>query len=289
MTFEEFSFAAHARDFDRHIRDSIPGRTDLDDMCVRLSQRFVQNDTTVVDIGCSTGALLRSIRDASQDRRRSVSYLGIDVESGFSEHWRARRARNVRFRICDARSFDGYENLSLACSLFTLQFIPERDRLSLLRRVCDGLIEGGALILAEKVYANDAKFQEMLRSIYYDFKRQNFSAEEILDKERSLRGQMNPWSEEQWLNAVHEAGFKVHRLWHNHLFVAWVVEKGASRRSAGIVPFRRRIERPNDRGLVTNPGTATIHPRREIIFTQDRALGPLLAARKRGRLIVGRK
>jgi tRNA (cmo5U34)-methyltransferase len=282
----DFSFAEHAGGFDQHIQDSIRGLDDLRDDCVAFSRYRVQSGTTVVDIGCSTGALLRSIRDANEPR--SVSYIGIDVEPKYDVHWRALRADNVRFEVRDARSFT-FENVSLACSIFTLQFIPERDRAGLLRRVCDGLIEGGALILAEKVYANDAKFQEMLRSIYYDFKRQNFSAEEILDKERSLRGQMNPWSEEQWLNALHEAGFKVHRLWHNHLFVAWVVEKGASRRSAGIVPFRRRIERPNDRGLVTNPGTATIHPRREIIFIQDRALGPLLAARKRGRLIVGRK
>jgi tRNA (cmo5U34)-methyltransferase len=236
MTFEEFSFAAHARDFDRHIRDSIPGRTDLDDMCVRLSQRFVQNDTTVVDIGCSTGALLRSIRDASQDRRRSVSYLGIDVESGFSEHWRARRARNVRFRICDARSFDGYENLSLACSLFTLQFIPERDRLSLLRRVCDGLIEGGALIIAEKVLANSAYFQDALTFDYYDFKRQSFSAQEILDKERSLRGQMVLWDEARLRGALRDAGFQlvVQDFWRSYFFVAMVATKGTPRPAANV-------------------------------------------------------
>jgi tRNA (cmo5U34)-methyltransferase len=239
MTVHDFSFAEHAHDFDRHIRDSIPGRTELYDMCVRLSQRLVQNDTTVIDIGCSTGTLLRAIRDANQDRRRSVSYLGIDVERGFSEHWRTRRARNVRFQICDARSFDGYENLSLACSLFTLQFIPERDRLSLLRRVCDGLIEGGALIIAEKVLANSARFQDALTFDYYDFKLQNFSAQEILDKERSLRGQMVLWDETRLRDALRDAGFQpaVQSFWRNYFFVAMVAMKGPPLTPLNVMPI----------------------------------------------------
>jgi tRNA (cmo5U34)-methyltransferase len=215
-----------------------------------------------------------------------VTYVGIDVAP--YEDWHARRASNVRFEVRDARSF-AFENVSLAYSLFTLQFIPTRDRPSLLRRIYDGLVEDGALIIAEKVYANDPEFHDMLRSVYYDFKRRSFTAEEIFNKEQMLRGQMNPWTEEEWLNALHEAGFKVNRLWHNHLFVAWVASKGTPRRPAGIMPVRRRIERPNDRGLVTNPGTAMIHPSREIIFIQDPALAPRLAAGKRGRLIVGRK
>lgn len=246
MTIYDFSFAAHARDFDQHIRNSIPGRTGLDEMCVRLSQRFVQNNTIVVDIGCSTGGLLRAIRDANQDRRRAVSYLGIDLERKFSEHWRARRARNVQFRVCDARSFDGYENLSLACSLFTLQFIPERDRLSLLRRICDGLIEGGALIIAEKVLANSAGFQDMLTFDYYDFKRQSFSAQEILDKERSLRGQMVLWDEARLRGALRDAGFQlvVQDFWRSYFFVAMVAMKGTPRSAANLMPIGIRNEFP---------------------------------------------
>jgi tRNA (cmo5U34)-methyltransferase len=272
----DFSFAAHARDFDQHIRDSIRGLDDLRTDCVRLSRYFVQSGTTVVDIGCSSGTLLRHSRDANEPSRPFVRYVGIDVEP--YDDWHARRAGNVRFEVRDARSFV-FKNVSLAYSTFTMQFIPERDRPSLLRRLADGLVEGGAIIIVEKVHANGAWFHDMLRSIYYDFKRQNFSAEEILDKEQSLRGQMNPWSEARWEGELHEAGFEVQRFWQNHLFVAWVARKGALRRSGGITPFRRRIERPKDRALVANPGTM-IRPSSEIIFIQDPAVVPLLSARK---------
>jgi tRNA (cmo5U34)-methyltransferase len=275
-------YAKHAGVFDQHIRNSIRGVDDLRDDCVDFSRYFVQSGTTVVDIGCSAGTLLRRTRDALEPSRPRVMYVGIDVEP--YDDWHARRASNVRFEVRDAQSFV-FENVSLAYSTFMMPFIPERDRSSLLRRMHDGLVEGGAFIIAEKIHANGAWSHDMLRSVYYDFKRQSFSAERILDKERRLRGQMNPWDEAQWEDALSEAGFESQRFWQNHLFVAWVAKKGTPRRSAGIIPFRRRIERPNDRGLVTNPGTMMIHPRREIIFIQDRALDPLLAARKRGRQI----
>jgi tRNA (cmo5U34)-methyltransferase len=276
----DFSFAAHAPAFDRHIRDSIRGLDDLHSDCIAFSRYFVQSGTTVVDIGCSTGSLLRTIRDANEPSRPFVEYVGIDLKPEYDIHWRARQAGNVRFEVRDAQSFM-FENASLAYSTFTMQFIPERDRSSLLRRINDGLVEGGALIIAEKVFANGAWSHDMLRSVYYDFKRQSFSDEQIHDKERSLRGQMNLWDEARWEDALSEAGFEFQRFWQNHLFVAWVARKGTPRRPAGIVPFRQGIERLNDRGLVTSPGTMTIRPSSEIIFIQDPALVPLLAARKR--------
>jgi tRNA (cmo5U34)-methyltransferase len=157
-----------------------------------------------------------------------VRYLGIDKERSFGAHWRKWRTRNVGCRVCDARSFEGFENLSFAYSLFTFGFIPERDRPDLLRRLHDGLNHGGLFIMAEKVFANSAYFQDILTFDYYDFKRRRFSAEEILDKERSLRGQMNRWTEAEWLNALFEAGFQpeqVHPVWQNHLFIAWMARK----------------------------------------------------------------
>jgi tRNA (cmo5U34)-methyltransferase len=235
MTFQHFSFADHAREFDSHIKASIRGIDDLRGDVVDLSRYHVQGGTTVVDIGCSEGTVLRAVRDANQDRW-PVSYLGIDVERGFRKHWRTRRARNIRFRICDARSFDGYENLSLVISLFTLQFIPANDRVPLLRRIYDGLIEGGALIIAEKVLANSTRFQEMLTTNYHGYKRRSFSADAILEKALGLRGMMDPWEEPRLLGALHAAGFRpdeVQPLWRQHgLFGAWMARRGAERHTS---------------------------------------------------------
>jgi tRNA (cmo5U34)-methyltransferase len=231
----QFSFADHARDFDSHIKASIRDIDGLRDDIVNLSRYHVQGGTNVVDIGCSEGTVLRAVRDANRATRPGVRYLGIDAEPSFGDHWRAHGADDLEFRVADARSHE-FENASLVISLFTLQFIPARDRVPLLRRIYDGLIEGGALIIAEKVLANSARFQEMLTTNYHGYKRRGFSADAILEKAFGLRGMMDPWEEPRLLGALHAAGFRpdeVQPLWRQHgLFGAWMARRGAERHTS---------------------------------------------------------
>jgi tRNA (cmo5U34)-methyltransferase len=231
MSFQQFSFADHAPNFDGHIRASIRGLDDLRDEVVNVSRYHVQSGTFVVDIGCSEGTVLRSVRDANRATRPGVRYLGIDVEPSFEPHWRRRTADDLEFRFADARSHR-FEDASLVISLFTLQFIPARDRVPLLRRVHDGLVDGGALIIAEKVLAGSARFQEILMINYYNHKLHAFSAGEILKKALDLRGMMDPWEETRLLDALRSAGFgpdDVQHLWRQHgLFGAWLARKGTS-------------------------------------------------------------
>jgi tRNA (cmo5U34)-methyltransferase len=224
----DFSFAEIAPDFDAHIDASIPGYGRLMWWCEKFSRRFVQNGTMVIDIGCSTGALLKRIRDANQPSRQSVHYLGIDIEKSFGQHWRERCQQNMRFEVQDALTFNGFENASLLVILFTLQFIPERQKIDLLRRVFDGLVEGGALIIAEKTLASCSALQELITFTYYDHKRQAFTAEQILNKESRLRGLMTPWTKAWLVETLHAAGFQaqdIESFWQEGPFIAYVGQK----------------------------------------------------------------
>ena len=160
-----------------------------------LSKRFVQEGSTVVDVGCSTGGLLSGI-ERHNSARRDVSYIGLDIESKFGDQWAALRRLNLNFEVADVRNFPGLLDMSYATSMFTLQFIPEPDKLAVVERIYKGLRPGGALLIAEKALASTARLQDALTFPYYDFKRKHFRPDEILDKERSLRGQMTLWSEE---------------------------------------------------------------------------------------------
>jgi tRNA (cmo5U34)-methyltransferase len=96
MTVADFSFAEHA-DFDAHIAASIPGYDQLGWWCEKLSRRFVQDGTRVVDVGCSTGSLLSRVRDGNRLSGRHAEFIGIDVDGSFEQHWRSLRAL-VRLR-----------------------------------------------------------------------------------------------------------------------------------------------------------------------------------------------
>ena len=169
MAVVDFSFRDHAKDFDSHIGRSIPGYHELVRTCIRLSRRFVQSGTTVVDVGCSTGHLLTSISEYNQSARSDVAYVGLDSVPDFDIHWGHSENQNVQFEICDARSYQGFKNVSLASSIFTIQFIPPRDKVPLLQRIFDGLVEGGALIIAEKTLADTSRLQDALAFPYHDY------------------------------------------------------------------------------------------------------------------------
>jgi tRNA (cmo5U34)-methyltransferase len=170
---------------------------------------------------------LSSIRDQNQKARRDVTYIGIDIEKAFGHHWRRLEIEGLHYEVRDARTFDGYKNLSLACALFAVQFIPPPDKLPLLRKLNDGLVTGGALIIAEKVFASTSRIQDALTFPYYDFKlRQGFKPKQILDKERQLRGQMTLWNEAELMSALQETGFReIETIWTNFPFVALVALK----------------------------------------------------------------
>ena len=54
---------------------------------------------------------------------------------------------------------------------------------------------GGAFVLFEKVRGPDARFQDILSQLYNEFKLRNgFSSEEIVEKTRSLKGVLEPFS-----------------------------------------------------------------------------------------------
>jgi tRNA (cmo5U34)-methyltransferase len=225
---KDFSFAEHAPAFQSHIGSSIPAYKDgLLPACVSLSRRFAQPGTQVLDIGCSTGHLLASIRRENQVARPDIQYVGIDIEPSFSVHWNRLRAKNLHFEVADARIYQGVVDLSLAFSLFTIQFLRPVDKLPLLKRIYDGLVEGGALFIAEKTLAETARLQDAMTFPYYDYKlKQGFSPAEILDKERSLRGKMTLWTEAELKAALGQVGFReIASIWQNYMFVGFLALK----------------------------------------------------------------
>jgi tRNA (cmo5U34)-methyltransferase len=223
-----FSFANFADGFDEHIDHSIRGYASLIEDCTELSQYFVEDGTTVCDIGCSTGRLLSEIRARNQARAPGARYVGFDIEPAFARHWQARAADNVRYVVQNALEYDGFASLSLATSIFTLQFLPERHRRDLCRKIFDGMVPGGGFIVAEKTFARAPKIQDMLTSLYLNYKRKHFPDDEILDKEKSLRDKMKPGRESDLIDMLTQVGFKsenIESFWKNHLFVALICVK----------------------------------------------------------------
>ena len=209
-----FSFDT-IEDFDDHIAKSIPNYHLLSSAIASLATFFVRPDTRIVDLGCSTGKLLESIQFNGEK-------VGIDI----SENLLPESKENITFIKKDLRAFDNFGQASFISSVFTLQFLPIEDRLGVLKAVYDSLITGGAFVWAEKVYEHDGQFERLLTSAHYDFKRQKFTAEEILDKEFDLRSIMTTNTSHENRFLAEEAGFESGtQFWKFYNFEAWVFIK----------------------------------------------------------------
>ncbi len=222
----DFSFAKHAHGFDPHIRDSIWALADFWKYATAISPRFIAANTRVYDCGTSSGSFLKSVYDDFSERRPGVTFHGIDIEPAFAEQWQKLKAPSLTYTVGDIRQIE-IERASLVISMFTVQFIPGPDKIPLLKRIHAGMIDGGCLLIAEKVLAETGRMQDALTFPYYDFKRANgFTAEEILNKERSLRGQMTLWTKSEAERTLRKSGFSdVQAIWAHFPFVCWLAFK----------------------------------------------------------------
>ena len=228
MKKPEFSFVDQAEgNFEDHIESHVPDFAGLRRGIVALAPTLVQPDTTVLDVGCSSGVLLRLVRDEVQKRRSGTfAYRGIDIVPEFQSSWERVAAPNLSFEVADACD-EAHANLSLAISVFTAQFVPFHRRKSLLRSLLNGLVDGGHLIIAEKLLASSVRYQDALTFKYYDFKRdRGIPADEILDKERSLRGFMSSYTRDELIGVLKEVGFRdIQEFWCQFPFVGFIASK----------------------------------------------------------------
>ena len=223
----DFTFAHRQEGFDEHIDWSIRGYHNLLDDVINLSRYFVEADTKVVDIGCSTGKLLKSMKKQNDKFAPKCLYKGIEIEEDFFPE--LIDEDNLKFWKGDVRGFEwvtGAVNCSLVTSIFSLQFMPKTNRQQIIDRIYEALVKGGAFIFSEKIFSTDSQLQEMMQFCYYDYKRQFYSAEELLDKEVNLRHMMKPLTYSELIEMVEKAGFEsVQPFWQNFNFVGIIAIK----------------------------------------------------------------
>jgi tRNA (cmo5U34)-methyltransferase len=205
----EWSFSGNvAENFTSHVRRSVPLYDEGHDLICRISDYFLQSDSVVYDLGVSTGQLISKLV-ARHVNKPGVTFVGIDCEEQMIEQ--ARKALdnrpNVRLEVSDINLSD-YEPCDLIVACYTIQFVRPRIRQDLINKLYQSLNWGGAFVLFEKVRAPDARFQDICTGIYTDFKLDNgFSAEEIVNKSRSLKGALEPFSTNGNLDLLRRAGF----------------------------------------------------------------------------------
>lgn len=217
--------AAVARVFPDMVRRSVPGYLELVEIIGLIARRLAQPGTCCYDLGCSLGAVTRSILRQVDP---SVRIIAVDNAPAMIEGLRARLADVPGAERIESVCADLLElpvtNASVLVLNLTLQFIPPDERLRLLQRLRAGLVPGGALILAEKVRVEPSAGGALLTALHEDFKRaQGYSELAISGKRAALEQVLVPDSIAEHEQRLVAAGFAGHTRWYQSLnFVAWV-------------------------------------------------------------------
>ena len=229
----DFTFAHRQEGFDEHINWSIRGYSNLLSDVISFSRYFVENDTTIVDIGCSTGKLTQALVEYNQDHAPKADYGGVEIAEGFFKDLDNRVGQiqqkvplaSVEFVYDDVRNYN-FQNCSLVTSVFTLQFMSKKDRGRVITDIYKGLNSGGGFIFAEKIDCKNSRLQDMMTFNYYDFKKEKFDYDDIMTKERTLRNMLKPNTWKEIEDMLEFAGFKtVEQCWRNHNFVGAIALK----------------------------------------------------------------
>lgn len=199
-----------AKSFDEHVSKSVPLYKEGQTLVCNLSDYFIKDDSTIYELGCSTGELTLKLAEHNKNKK-NAKFIGIDPVSEMIEiannKKKSKGSININFFVDDALLYE-YEESDLIVSYYTVQFIRPSDRQKLIDQVYKKLKWGGAFLLFEKVRAPDARFQDMMTGLYNEYKiEQGYNADEIVAKSRSLKGVLEPFSSQANIDMLKRAGF----------------------------------------------------------------------------------
>jgi len=194
--------------FNEHIRQSVPYYDDGHDLVCYLSDFFCLPESVCYELGVSTGQLIKKLAIYNEHKPK-IKWIGIDSEQEMVNKARVHCKDVKQIELCcEDILIHEYEKADFIVAYYCIQFIPPRQRQILFNRIYENLNWGGAFVLFEKVRGPDARFQDIISSVYNDFKTRNgFSAEDIVNKSKSLRGVLEPFSTDGNLGLLKRAGF----------------------------------------------------------------------------------
>lgn len=215
--------------FDDMVTRSVPYYLEMQRMIGELAAEYAKPGTNVYDLGCSTGTTMKNM-DNTVDQ--SIKFIGVDDSGQMLKQCDENLRGTGMTRPFELKNFDlnkGIEinNASVVVLCLTLQFIRPLYRVKLLEEIRKGLVEGGCVILVEKILAEESSLNRNFIKYYYDFKKRNhYSEMEIAQKREALENVLVPYKLSEDVDMLLTSGFS-----HCEVFFKWY-------NFAGMIAFK---------------------------------------------------
>lgn len=224
---KKFEFdEAVASVFDDMVSRSVPFYDEVRKLVVSLILTEQQEGKKVLDLGSSTAKFLLDLHSKMDVK---MQLKGLDNSQAMLDR-AAQKCHafgaDIELECADMLSYT-YRDENIIVANYTLQFIRPMQRLELVKKLYEGLTEGGTFIFSEKVVFEDKKLDKELIDIYYAYKKeQGYSAYEIAQKREALENILIPFTIKENIQMCLDAGFKqVDTVFQWANFVTFLVKK----------------------------------------------------------------
>ena len=216
------------KNFDNHIKKSVPLYEETHNLFISFSDFFLQDNSRVIDIGSSTGTYLINLFQKHKNTRKGIKFEGYDSIKKMTQCANKNKPKknNIKFINKDIKNVN-FKNSCIVSSFYSIQFISPKNRQKILDKIYRDLNWGGAFFMVEKVRGPDARFQDMISQVYLEYKlSKGYNSDEILNKSRSLKGVLEPFSSNANLQMLKRSGFKdIFSVFKYCCFEGWVAIK----------------------------------------------------------------
>lgn len=216
----DFKFSSKvAGVFDDMVNRSVPYYEEMQRMVAELAADHAKPGAPIYDLGCSTGTTMIHM---DQTVAEDIPFVGIDDSRDMLDKCKiklekANMKRPFDLVVGDLNKEIKIENASVVVLVLTLQFVRPINRERLVKQIFDGLQSDGALIIIEKILAEDSRFNRDFIKYYYEMKRRHhYSEMEIAQKREALENVLIPYKLSENITLLRDAGFE-----HCEVFFKW--------------------------------------------------------------------
>ncbi len=202
--------------FDDMLKRSVPLYKESIQRQAQMAKGFFQEKTRIYDLGCSHGNL--GVLILEQFKNTPFTMIGVDSSLPMIDKYQTRleqvdNSHQIKL-VCGLLENIRIENASVVLINLTLQFLELKKRDGLIKKIYDGLLPGGILLVTEKIIHQARPINNLEQNFYRRFKRENgYSELEISQKRDALEKVLIPESPGVHKRRFLNAGFSSFDVW----------------------------------------------------------------------------
>ena len=215
--------------FDEHVKKSIPMYNFLQKNIAKISEHYIKKNTTVIDVGCSTGNTIIEIIKLKLNFNYEI--IGLDESKEMINIANSKISnkfgKKIKLKAINFSKFTIKKKADLIIASLVTPFMNNEEKKKFYDKAYNILSDSGALILVEKIDSSSSNFQNILTNLYYDFKLDNgLSNAHIIKKSKSLRSSMSLQTYDKLIKNIKRSKFKNFEIFYKVFnFIGLIITK----------------------------------------------------------------